>query len=312
MWPHRPSFEPQVIVFLAASAYIMCPSIHPDEAIDGCAMVAAGVRQYLAGNELVVPMLPDVAVRVVRSGRQASNAHSLAAIISADATLTMHVLRIAVSAAKRPAQRIVSLQHALAWLGIDEVANIAFTLALQGKMLDVKGQQRKARRLWRHSLASALWARQLAHMLDADSGVCYLCGLLHNIGKAVTLGAVHEVALRLNVRLSGDEYDRLVELFHHDVGVQVVDSWALPEPVPNVIAGWQDYAIAGPVQREGNIVNLAHLLADFTLHQTNMLKRDELVDTQAYHDLGLKRADADPLFESAAPIDAELDRYLSP
>ena len=29
----------------------------------------------------------------------------------------------------------------VAWLGLDEVANIAFTLALQGKMLDVKGQQ---------------------------------------------------------------------------------------------------------------------------------------------------------------------------
>ena len=285
---------------------------HSQEDLDGFTLVTAGARQYLADNELVVPMLPDVAVRVVKSGRQAASAHSLAAIISADASLTMYVLRIAVSAAKRPAQRIVSLQHALAWLGIDEVANIAFTLALQGKMLDVKGQQRKARRLWRHSLASALWARQLAHMLHVDSGVCYLCGLLHNIGKAVTLGAVHEVAQRLQVRLSSDEYDRLVELFHHDVGVQVVDSWALPEPVPSVLAGWQGYAAAGSVQREGNIVNLAHLLADFTLHQPNMLKRDELVDTSSYRDLGLGRADAEILFESAALIDAELDRYLSP
>jgi putative nucleotidyltransferase with HDIG domain len=287
--------------------------MHPEEEPDGFTQVSAGVRQYLADDELLVPMLPDVAIRVVKSSRHASNAHSLAAIISADAALTMHILRIAVSAAKRPAQRIVSLQHALAWLGIDEVANIAFTLALQGKMLDVKGQQRKARRLWRHSLASALWARQLAHMLDADSGVCYLCGLLHNIGKAVTLGAVHEVAQRLRTRLSGEEYDRLVELFHHDVGVQVVESWELPEPVPSVIASWHDYAAAGgAAQREGNVVNLAHLLADFTLHQPNMLKRDEIVDTASYRDLGLTRADADPLFDSAAPIDAELDRYLSP
>jgi HD-like signal output (HDOD) protein len=290
----------------------MSSSSHPEADPDSLTLVAAGVRQYLADNELVVPMLPDVAVRVVKSSRQASNAHSLAAIISTDASLTMHVLRIAVSAAKRPAQRIVSLQHALAWLGIDEVANIAFTLALQGKMLDVKGQQRKARRLWRHSLASALWARQLAHTLRADSGICYLCGLLHNIGTVVTLGAVHEVAQRLQVRLSGDEYDRLVELFHHDVGVQVVDSWALPEPVPDVLAGWQTYAAAGTVQRAANIVSLAHLLADFTLHQANMLKRDELVDTQSYRDLGLTHADADPLFDSAVPIDAELDRYLSP
>jgi hypothetical protein len=65
----------------------------------------------------------------------------------------MYVLRVAASAAKRPASPIVSLRHAVAWLGFDEVANIAFTLALQGKMLDVRGQQHKARRLWRHSSA---------------------------------------------------------------------------------------------------------------------------------------------------------------
>jgi HD-like signal output (HDOD) protein len=289
----------------------MASTAHPQEMPEGFALVANGVQQHLKGNELVIPLLPDVAVRVVKSGRQA-DARGLAAIISVDAALTMHVLRIAVSAAKRPAQRIVSLQHALAWLGIDEVANIAFTLALQGRMLDVKGQQRKARRLWRHSLASALWARQLAHMLNADTGICYLCGLLHNIGRVVTLGAAHDLAQRQRIRLRGDEYDRLVDFFHHDVGLQVVNSWALPEPVQGVIAGWQDYAAAGAVQREGNIVNMAHLLADFTLHEASMLKRDELVKAEPYRDLGLKFNDADSLFDFAAPIDAELDRYLSP
>jgi putative nucleotidyltransferase with HDIG domain len=291
----------------------MSSSEHSKDGSDACTQVAVGVQQYLASNQLVVPMLPEVAVKVVKNGRQGgASAQSLAAIISADAALTMYVLRIAVSAAKRPVHRIVSLQHALAWLGIDEVANIAFTLALQGKMLDVKGQQRKARRLWRHSLASALWARQVALMLEVDAGICYLCGLLHNIGKAITLGAVHEIAQRQRIRLSGDEYDRLVELFHHDVGVQVVNAWALPDTVPGVIAGWQDYGSAGALQRESNVVHLAHLLADLTLHEANMLKRDEIVDSPPYRDLALKRTDAEALFALASAIDAELDRYLSP
>jgi hypothetical protein len=94
--------------------------------------------------------------------------------------------------------------------------------------------------------------------------------------------------------------------------VQVVNSWALPEPVPSVIARWHDYRSAGSLQWESNLVNLAHLFADFTLHEAAMLKRDELIDSQSYRDLGLKRADADALFDSAAAIDAELDRYLSP
>jgi putative nucleotidyltransferase with HDIG domain len=267
----------------------------------------------LARDELSIPILPDVAVRVVGIGTaKSANAHILAGIISTDASLTMYVLRIAASAAKRPVQRIVSLQHALAWLGIDEVANIAFTLALQGKMLDVKGQQKKARRLWRHSLASALWARQLARMLSHDTGVCYLCGLLHNIGKVVTLGAVHEVAQRERVSLSAEDYDRLVATFHHEIGVQAVTAWRLPEPVPAVIAGWQDYPSAGHVQWESNVVNFAHHLADFTLQEANMLQRGELIEAQPYRDLGLGVADSEALFDTAGSIDAELDRYLSP
>jgi putative nucleotidyltransferase with HDIG domain len=288
-------------------------SADPQERPDGYTQVFAGVHDYLACGELSIPILPEVAVRVVGGGmNKSADVHTLTDIISGDASLTRYVLRIAASAAKRPVQRIVSLQHALAWLGVDEVANIAVTLALQGKMLDVKGQQRKARRLWRHSLASALWARQLAHMLGRDTAVCYLCGLLHNIGKAVALGAVHEVAQRERITLSADDYDRLVEIFHHDIGVQVVKSWSLPEPVPSVIARWRDYLSAGSVQWESNVVNLAHLFADLTLHETTMLKRDELIDAQAYRDLGLRRSESQVLFDSASSVDAELDRYLAP
>jgi len=288
------------------------PSADASCPLEGLEIVRALLERYLACDELAIPMLPDVAVRVVHNGKNNGNAQMLADIIDADPALTMYVLRIAASAVKRPALAITSLQHAVAWLGLDEVANIAFTLALQGRMLDVKGQQRKARRLWRHSLASALWSRQLAHMLARETGLCYLSGLLHNIGKVVTLGAVHEVAQRAGQILSSHEYDCLIELFNRDVGNRVLSAWSLPPPVPSVIARWEAYRTAGEVQWESNAVNVAHKLADFTLHEPSMLKRDQLVLDQAYRDLGLSAEDAEPVFDSAGSINAELDRYLSP
>jgi HD-like signal output (HDOD) protein len=288
------------------------PTSRLPEEVDRVEVVRSSVQGYLASDELAIPLLPDVAVRVVRNGNKtASNARELADIINADQALTMYVLRIAASAAKRPASPIVSLQHAIAWLGLDEVANIAFTVALQGKMLDVKGQQRKARRLWRHSLASALWARQLAHMLARETGLCYLCGLLHDIGKVVTLGAIHDVAQRREQTLLGEDYDRLIEMFHREVGQRVIGAWDLPPPVPSVVSHWENYAVAGTVQWESNVINVAHKLADFTLHEATMLKRDDLVMDQAYRDLGLSPEDGQPLFDSASSINAELDRYLS-
>ena len=271
------------------------------------------VEQHLARDRLAIPSLPEVAVRVVRSGtRESGSAQVLADIIHTDAGLTEYVLHIVASAAKRPALPIGSLQHAIAWLGLDEVANIAFTLALQGKMLHVQGQQRKARRLWRHSLASAFWSRQLAHMRGGETGICYLCGLLHDIGKAVALGAVHEVALRADHRLGPEDYTHLIEIFHREIGERVIRAWALPPPVPLIIARWESYPSAGAVRWESNVVHAAHKLADFTTHEPAMLKRDALVLDPAFRDLGLSAQDASLLLDSTASINAEMDRYLSP
>jgi HD-like signal output (HDOD) protein len=288
-------------------------SVNSTQEPDSLGAVHGLLERCLAGDELAIPRLPEVAVRVVRSGtKNSANAHVLADIIHSDSALTECVMRISSSAAKHPAMPITSLQHSIAWLGLDEVANIAFTLALQGKMLHVDGQHRKARRLWRHSLASALWARQLAHTLARETGLCYLCGLLHNIGRAVTLGAAHDVAQRAGLELTGNEYDCLIESFNREVGGRVIAAWALPAPVPAIVDLWDRYASAGAVQWESNVVNVAHKLADLTLHEPAMLTRELLVKDQSYRDLGFSPQDAAPLFDSTAAINAELDRYLSP
>jgi HD-like signal output (HDOD) protein len=284
----------------------------PDD-VDPGEVVHALVERRLAGGELKVPMLPEVAVRVVRAGPAGSrDARELAQIISSDPALSMYVMRIVASAAKRPAKPIVTLPHAVAWLGFDEVANIAFTLALQGKILDVKGQQHKARRLWRHALASALWSRQLAHMLAREAGLCYLCGLLHDIGKAVALGAVHDMAQRAGTSLTGEQYDRLIEIFHRPIAARVVSEWQLPSPVRAVTLRWDAYAEAGSVRSECNVVHVAHTLADFTLQGWTHAARDSVLAAAPYRDLGLRPKDGGPLFDSADAIVDELDRYLAP
>ena len=271
------------------------------------------VEQHIARNQWVIPTLPTVAVRVVHSGtKKTGNAHLLADIIHTDPALAKYVLSIASSAAKRPSMPITSLQHAIAWLGLDDVANIAFTLALQGKMLHVEGQHRKARRLWRHSLASALWARQLSFMLGRETGLNYLCGLLHNIGRAVALGIIHEIVEGAGLHLAGNEYDCLIDVFQRELGTRVISAWGLPPPVPAVVAHWDSYACAGAVSWESNVVDVAHKLADFTLHEPCMMTREVLLLDPGYRDLGLGAQDADPLFDSTAQINSELDRYLSP
>ncbi len=71
-------------------------------------------------------------------------------------------------------------------------------------------------------------------------------------------------------------------------------------------------APVGDVQVECDIVNVADRLADCTLLEPTRLSRELLVREPAYRNLGLAPEDGRPLFDSAADITAELDRYLAP
>ena len=222
----------------------------------------------------------------------------------------MYVLRIAASAPNRPAMPIVSLTHAVAWLGLDEVANMAFTLALQPKMLDVPGHQHKARRLWRHSLASALWSRQLALTLEREPGLCYLCGLLHDIGKAVTLRETHELARWSGMHLESADYDGIVDEFHREVAACVVTAWGMPEPIVAVATRWE----ARPRRRAFRMQHCECRTRPGGLHRSGSgashLQR--LAEDAAFRELGFAPRRRRQILECDRAVNAELDRYLSP
>lgn len=270
-------------------------------------------ERRLASGEIELPLLPEVAIRVARINMtDRSNAAQLTDIINADATLTAHVLRIVAAAGRRPATPINTLRHAVTWLGFEVVANTALTLALQGKMLNIPGQHQKARRLWRHSLASALWSRQVALRVGQDAGLSYLCGLLHEIGKPVTLSTVHELSLRAHVKLSFEEYDMLVATFHRHVGELVVRKWGLPAAVAAAATQWESYAEAGEYRTICNVVNAGHRLADFMLGDSLPLARDLLPEDPVFLDLGPDAAGGGSLLDAAGQAGAELDSFLPP
>jgi HD-like signal output (HDOD) protein len=287
------------------------PHSHVLDHTENCDFVHGLLEKRLARDEIDLPLLPEVAIRVMRlNASERSSALQLAEIIDADATLTAHVLRVAATAARRPLTPVVTVRNAVTWLGFDQVANIAFTMALQGKILNVPGQNQKARRLWRHALACALWARHISHMLAREAAEGYLSGLLHAIGKPVALGAVHDLAGRSQTKLSFEEYDLLIEIFHRHIGARVVKNWGLPEVVQVAATQWEAYTGAGEWRVDCNIVHVAHLLANFTLDGCLEQARDLLILNPAYLDLGLQAEDEAALFDAATSIDEDLESYL--
>src|SRR5262245_37193582 len=89
--------------------------------------VITRIRALLESGALEVPVLPEVAARVVAfAGNPDSDSQKLARIITTDQALASHVMRVVGTAAYQPHAPIVSLQQAITWLGMAEVADIAF------------------------------------------------------------------------------------------------------------------------------------------------------------------------------------------
>jgi HD-like signal output (HDOD) protein len=242
------------------------------------------VGQMMRG-ELDLPMLPEIAAKVVAvAGSPDTDASGLARMITGDQALAAHVMRVAKSAIYQPRHPIESLQHAISWLGMAEVSDIAFTVAVQGKLLNVPGQKARAQRLWKQAVGTAQWARLVADNAGCQGEPSYLAGLLHEIGKPAALQAIAELSRRAATPLSDAEVDALVAEFHATVGTQLASSWKLPDAVVSVVAGWRNWADAVERKDACATVYLAHHLTEHMLANSGPLAADALAaDPVAAH-----------------------------
>jgi HD-like signal output (HDOD) protein len=239
-------------------------------------------------RQIDVPVLPQVAARVVTLAAAVDvDSQRLSKLITADPALALHVMRVAASAAYMPNSPLTSLNQAITWLGLGEVANIAFTVAVQGKLLNVPGQRSEVLAMWREAVCTGVWARELAGVSNGDAGALYLCGLLHEIGKPVVLQAVTDVCQRTRTFLTTRERMQLMNEFKRVVGTRVVRDWKLPEAVAITLGYWNDPTVAPTHKREAILVGLAHRMAECSLNNDSDLERNAVAGDERAGELGI-------------------------
>ena len=171
---------------------------------------------------------------------------------------------------------IAALPQAITWLGLSAVADIAFTVAVQGKLLNVPGHKAQLLAMWREAVAAGLWAREIAGMSSRPTDAAYLQGLLHQIGKPVVVHAVAEIGRRAGVPLTPDEFAAVVTRFQTEAGEHVVAAWRLPPVIAAVVRHWQNFRAAREHLTDAAIVGLAHRFAHFALNDDSDLARESL------------------------------------
>jgi putative nucleotidyltransferase with HDIG domain len=224
------------------------------------------LAERIANGKLDLPLLPQIAAQVVGlTSDSNSDASKLATLIHQDQALAARVLRIANSPAYMPRTPIVSLQQAVARLGMALLGEIALIASIRGGGMEVPGYETEIHDLWRHAFASGAFAKEIARLRRLNVESAFLCGLLHEIGKPVVLKAAVQI-----VRESGFDWGpsvlaALVDRHHARVGTLIAAKWDLPEQVCEAIAYYAEPSSAPSASREATITSLADHLATHLL-----------------------------------------------
>lgn len=224
------------------------------------------LANQLKNQTFDVPMLPDVASRVLAlSNDPDSDAAQLAKLIQGDQGLSAHVMRIANSAAYTPNASMVSLQQAIARLGMALITEIALAASINSKMFKAPQFNKRLAHIWDHALATAHWGKEVARISKKNVEASFLCGLLHSIGRPVVLQSISEQLTQTGETLSQEEALALEEYFHIPFGAVIVENWKMPVIVQESVQYYQDYSNAKTHRDQAMVVHAADKLAFDTL-----------------------------------------------
>lgn len=214
-----------------------------------------------------IPAFPPVVLKVLDLvANEGTDTAILVRELSADATLSGQILRLANSPLFGLAAQVDTVHHAVVTLGFARVQSLVMSVATTNYM---KGAMRTEalQKCWRHTLASAVLCRELARAAALQPDRAYSFGLLHDLGRLgllVAYPAEYESLLKTADRDAVSLLDLEKKRFgldHCEAGRQLVEQWKLP-PEFCVIAGRHHDSISGSPLDYLTLVHTACRLAD--------------------------------------------------
>jgi HD-like signal output (HDOD) protein len=236
-----------------------------------------------------LPVLSEAAVRIGRMSRDPrASLKQLADVIATSPALTQAVLRYANSSADGPTHPIDSLPMAVARVGFRTIRPLALAVCLYSAEVRTPLLRPVQTQLWRHALSVAMLSRHLGIKLKLDDMEVFLCGLLHDLGKAVLLGLVDDLVQKKKVSSAElDDLEKLMREQHGKVGRKLPLSWNLPASVDHVTAYHHSPESAPESQRLVAVVALANVAIDYLERDGTLPECRELLLSPAAKILGL-------------------------
>jgi len=273
----------------------------PNRLPDRLLPLQAAILEQINAHHIDVPMLPEVAGKVVRLTQDVdSDASELATLIQSDQTLAAHVMRIANSALYSPNSSLVSLQQASARLGMKLISEIALAASINSSLFNTPGYEEHIQYEIRCSLMTGLWAKEIARVSRRNVEAAFITGLLHAIGRPIAVQTALKVAAESNTTLDTAEVLALEDKFQRQIGVQVVEQWEMPRLVVDVVRFFDCYNDAGAARNQTMIAIAAEAFTHHFMSEqgdNNGISREELVSQVVLAELNLYRDEVLELLE---------------
>ena len=225
-----------------------------------------------------LPAMPQILLKLIEQCQSDDVGMSeLAELISKDAGMAGKILAIANSSAYHRNNRKVGLEHSLMTLGVEMIK----TLVISESVLQVfnnfsHSSSTDLRSFWKHSLSSAVLAREIASaMTYSHLEEAYLAGLLHDVGRLALLSTANkEYAANFLARddeaLSEIE-EQTFRITHQEAGAWLIERWNLDSFLSDSVLYHHD-----AVSRLENthplirIVRLAHLMSVYDTNDSSV------------------------------------------
>lgn len=222
-------------------------------------------------DELNLPSLPDVAVRLRSALQKDISIADAAKIINLDPVIASKLIQVANSPLYRTVNPISKSHDAINRLGLKATQNLVTSISLHNlfrshnKQLNTRIQQ-----LWRQSIQIASLSYTLAGMtrqINRDEAL--LAGLTHNIGTLPIITYAESLA---NRPYTEPELDQTISVLQGLVGEYILKKWRFPEnllQIPKQSSNW--YHNEEPVLQMTDIVLLARFHAQLGNRQSQQL-----------------------------------------
>lgn len=242
--------------------------------------------------------MPATAAQVMQLCQQEdTDAAKLSSVIHGDQAIASNVLRVANSPAYMGQMPCSSLQQAVSRLGMQTITDIALAVSVRTRMFANEACADLLSKLWRHSVLTGFFTKEIARMRRRNVEIAFLCGLLHDVGKALLLNNVESAGGREASSLPVAELHQAVHEHHVAAGVLLAEEWHLPDQIKESIACHHNVADAQSFADMAMTVCLAdqlsHICAPSELAEP--LSEDELRAHQVLVGLNLYRDQVDEL-----------------